>query len=62
MPNYFTAITLGAGLGILLCIAGSKLTNAYAQDTCKDLADSHQIVLVDSFMGDAYACVDRKYL
>lgn len=62
MPNYFVSITCGMGLGFLLCVTGSKLTNAYAQDTCKDLADSHQIVLVDSFMGDAYACVDRKYL
>ncbi|EHA63734.1 hypothetical protein Syn8016DRAFT_0775 [Synechococcus sp. WH 8016] len=62
MSSYFTSITLGVGLGFILCVAGSKMTEAYAQDICKDLTDTHQIVLVDSFMGSTYTCVDRRYL
>ena len=62
MSNYFTATTLGMGLGFLLCVTRSKMTNAYAQNQCKTLTDTHQIVHVDSFMGDAYACVDNRYL
>ncbi len=61
MSNYFTSITLGVGLGFILCVAGSKMTEAYAKDICKDLTDTHQIVLVDSFMGSTYTCVDRRY-
>ena len=62
MSNYFTSITLGVGLGFILCVAGSKMTEAYAKDICKDMTDTHQIVLVDSFMGSTYTCVDRRYL
>ena len=62
MSNYFTSITLGMGLGFILCVAGSKMTEAYAQNICKDMSATHQIVLVDSFMGSTYTCVDNRYL
>ena len=62
MSDYFTSITLGMGLGFLLCFTGSKMSNAYAQTTCKDKTDTHQVVYVKSFMGSTYDCVHKKYL
>ena len=62
MSNYFTSITLGMGLGFLLCATGTQLTNAHSKTICKDKTDSHQVVYVKSFMGSTYACVDNRYL
>ena len=62
MTNYITSITIGLGLGLMLCATGNKMTSAYAQNSCKDLPDTHQVVLVSGFMGSTWGCVDNRYL
>ena len=62
MSNYFTAITIGIGCGMLLTVAGNKLSSAHARESCKSHTETHEVVFVSSFVGDTYACVDKRWL
>jgi len=62
MSNSLTAITLGAGLGFLLCIAGNTASSHLAKSTCAARTDTHQVVFISSFLGDTYVCAEKRYL
>lgn len=62
MSNYITAIALGVGAGMLLTAAGNKATSHLAIDGCKSRTDTHKVVFVSTFLGDTYACLDKRYL
>jgi len=62
MSYYFTTMCLGAGVGMLLAVAGNKATAVLAQGSYKSRTDTHQVVFVSTFLGDTYSCVDKRYL
>jgi hypothetical protein len=55
------AIVMGMGLGMLLAAGGQKLINAHYQETCRS-QKGHALVMITSFLGDAYYCLDKRYL
>jgi hypothetical protein len=55
------AIVMGTGAGMLMTIAGQKLLNQHYQQTCPS-KPTHQLVHITSFIGDAYYCLDKRYL
>ena len=54
-------IVMGMGLGMLLAVGGQKLINAHYQETCRS-HKGHALVIITSFFGDAYYCLDKRYL
>ena len=57
-----SAILAGATLGFLSLIPLQAVTNSYAKAKCSDTPDSHTLVSVRAFAGDADYCVANKYL
>jgi hypothetical protein len=55
------AMVMGMGLGMLLAAGGQKLINAHYQETCRS-QKGHALVMITSFLGDAYYCLDKRYL
>jgi hypothetical protein len=55
------AMVMGTGLGMLLAAGGQKLINAHYQETCRS-HKGHVLVMITSFLGDAYYCLDKRYL
>jgi len=55
------AMVMGTGLGMLLAVGGQKLINAHYQETCRS-HKGHALVMITSFLGDAYYCLDKRYL
>ena len=60
--NYFTAITIGMGIGLLSCIAGQKWTNEYAYKQCSTKTATHQVITISSFLGDTRYCMHNRTL
>ena len=61
MLNPILAIVMGTGAGMLLTVGGQKLLNSHYQGTCPS-KPTHELVFITSFIGDAYHCVDKRYL
>ncbi len=59
--NPYLAIVLGIGTGMLLAVGGQKFINQQAMTHCPQKAH-HQLVMVTSFLGDSYYCIDERYL
>jgi len=59
--NPVLAVVMGTGLGMLLSVAGQKMINAHALDNCWR-TPTRQLVYIHLFQGDAWYCVDKKYL
>ena len=57
-----SAILAGATLGFLSLIPLQALTNSQAKAKCADSPDTHTLVSVRAFAGDADYCVANKYL
>ncbi len=55
------AIVMGMGLGMLLAAGGQKMINAHHQETCRS-QKGHALVMITSFLGDTYYCLDKRYL
>lgn len=62
MVNPFSAIFFGATLGFMSLMPLQALTNSLAKAKCSDSADTHTLVSVRAFVGDADYCVANKYL
>ena len=58
----FSAILAGATLGFLSLIPLQALTNSQAKAKCSAAPDTHTLVSVRAFAGDAKYCVANKYL
>jgi hypothetical protein len=52
---------MGMGLGMLLAAGGQKMINAHYQETCRS-QKGHALVMITSFLGDTYYCLDKRYL
>jgi len=63
--NHFThaclAMVLGVGSGILLSVAGQKMLNQHTIKTCPS-KPGHQLVMISGFVGDAFYCMDKRYI
>ncbi len=59
LPAY-VGITLGMGIGGLLCVGLNKAINARVLATCD--SNLYQIVSLKTAVGDSYGCVSRKVL
>ena len=59
--NPVVAIVIGTGVGMLLSVFCQKGLNAMYQAECLS-KPNHQLVMIDSFIGDAYYCIDKRYL
>lgn len=55
------AVIIGTGLGMALSVVGQKMINAQAIDNCWR-TPNRQLVYLHLFQGDAWYCVDKKYL
>ena len=62
MSSRLPAIFFGVTIGFMSLIPLQAATNHASRQRCADLTDTHQLVLVRAFAGDAYHCVDRRYL
>lgn len=58
----FLAVIGGAGLGFLICIAAQKQLNKMAVQDCINQPDTHRLVTMRSFIGDAKYCMHTRYL
>ena len=61
MLNPILAIVMGTGAGMLLSVDGQKLINQHYLQTCSS-KPTHQLVLINSIIGDQYYCVDKKFI
>ena len=52
---------MGTGLGMLLSVAGQKMINAHAIDNCWR-TPNRQLVHIRVVQGDAWYCLDKRYL
>jgi hypothetical protein len=59
--NAYLALTVGTGIGMLLAVGSQKLINQYYTKHCPQKAD-HQLVMITSFLGDAYYCIHKRDL
>ena len=62
MIKPFASIFFGATLGFLSLIPLQALTNSQAKAKCSDNSDTHTLVSVRAFSGDADYCVGNQYL
>ena len=62
MCKSYVAIFAGATLGFLSLIPLQALTNSQAKAQCSDTPDTHTLVSVRAFAGDADYCVENRYL
>ena len=62
MSKYASAIFFGATIGFASLIPLQAATNQVARNHCADKSDTHKLIHVRAFAGDAYHCVDNKYL
>ena len=62
MIKPFASIFFGATLGFLSLIPLQALTNSHAKAKCADAPDTHTLVSVRAFAGDADYCVGNQYL
>ena len=62
MSKSYGAILFGVTLGFMSLIPLQALTNSQAKAKCSDAPDTHTLVSVRAFSGDADYCVANKYL
>ena len=62
MFKYSSAILFGVTLGFISLIPLQALTNSQARNRCSDNSDTHTLVSVRAFAGDADYCVKNVYL
>ena len=66
MHKPFSAVLIGSVLGFAMVAPVQAMMNERAIERCKakEAAGTHQLVSYseDSFVGTAYACIDRRYL
>jgi hypothetical protein len=62
MFKYSSAIFFGVTLGFISLIPLQALTNSQAKAQCSDTPDTHTLVSVRAFAGDADYCVGNQYL
>jgi hypothetical protein len=64
MKNEFTeaclAMAIGIGAGMLLSVIGQKMLNKHYQKTCNQ--PGYNLVLTRTLYGDAYYCINSKYV
>lgn len=59
--NPCVAIVFGIGSGLLLSVGAQKVLNRHYQETCND-RPGHNLIYTHSFLGDAYYCINSKYI
>ena len=59
--NPVLAVVMGTGLGMLLSVAGQKMINAHAIENCLR-TPNRQLVHIRVVQGDAWYCLDKRYL
>ena len=59
--NPVLAVVIGTGLGMALSVLGQKVLNAHTLENCWR-TPSRQLVNIRLFQGDAWYCVDKRYL
>ena len=62
MCNPFSAILFGVTIGFMSLIPLQALTNSQAKAQCSDKSNTHTLVSVRAFAGDADYCVGNQYL
>jgi hypothetical protein len=62
MFKSYGAILFGVTIGFISLIPLQALTNSQAKAQCSDTPDTHTLVSVRAFAGDADYCVANKYL
>lgn len=58
---YVAAIAVGNGMGFMLSVAGQQMLNKQQIGICPSKPD-HSLIMIRSFIGDAYYCIDNRYL
>jgi len=59
--NPVLAVVMGTGLGMLLTVASQKMINAHTIKNCWR-TPNHQLIYIRVFQGDAWYCINKKYL
>lgn len=58
----FSAVVIGISIGCLACVAGQKHFNNIAIKTCDKMTNTHRLVTMTSWVGDAKHCMHTRYL
>jgi len=58
----FSAVVIGIAIGCLASVAGQKHLNRLATKTCNEMSDTHRLVTMNSWVGDAKHCMHIRYL
>ena len=62
MFNSYGAILFGITIGFMSLIPSQALTNSQARTKCAESPDTHTLVSVRDFTGDADYCISKVYL
>ena len=58
----FSAVVIGISIGCLASVAGQKHLNGLATKTCNEMSDTHRLIMITSWVGDAKYCMHTRYL
>lgn len=58
----FSAVVIGIVIGCLASVAGQKHLNNLATKTCNEMSDTHRLIMITSWVGDAKYCMHTRYL
>ena len=58
----FSAVVIGVAIGCLASVAGQKHLNHLAIKTCNEMSDTHRLIMITSWVGDAKYCMHTRYL
>ncbi len=62
MFKYYTAVLFGATIGFISLIPLQAMNNSLSKIQCTSTPDTHTLVSVRAFAGDADYCVGNQYL
>jgi hypothetical protein len=58
----FISVIAGLGFGMATCVVGQRYLNVQQSNECKKQQDTHKLVTLSSWVGDARYCIHAKYL
>jgi len=62
MFKSYGSILFGVTIGFISLIPLQALNNSQAKAKCSDAPDTHSLIHVRAFAGDAHYCVDNRYI
>ena len=58
----FICVIAGIGFGMATCVIGQRYLNIQQTNECNKQQDTHKLVTLSSWIGDAKYCIHARYL